>query len=130
MLFLQIFLFAAAVPLLARLKLPTLEPLLRPRKAAPPPQPKQIEKIITLTDTALRFGKPLIQVRCLTRGLTLYYFLQRVGFDVTLQFGATNYNGQFAGHCWLEKNGDLFSEPTDPRSVYVPVYCFPGHVEG
>ena len=123
-LFLQIFLFAAAVPVLGRLSLLRLESMLEPKHRSPCPGPARIQKIIDTVDLVLQFGKPLIGARCLTRGLTLYYFLRRSGFDVTLCFGIENFENRFYGHCWLVKDGAPFSEPGDPRSMYTSVYCF------
>jgi hypothetical protein len=123
-LFVRIFAFAAITPLLMRLNLPRLEPWLTPQ-TIPPADPIQIAKIIRFTDHALRMGRPLLQVKCLTRGVTLYYFLNRAGLEVSLCFGVEAGNDQFAAHCWLVKDGVPFSEPHDPRLVYTPLYTMP-----
>ena len=125
LLFLRLFFFAAAVPALMRLKLPRLETLLTPRQMPPAPEQARVQKIINYTDTVLRVGKPLVRSRCLTRGLTLYYFLKRAGLQVSLWFGVASVEGQLAGHCWLVKDGEPFSEPKDPRSLYNVIYTFP-----
>lgn len=124
-LFLRIFVFAALVPLLMRIKLPQLERYLHPAAFPSHPNGAQVEKIIRYTDKALRLGKPLLQVKCLTRGLTLYYFLRRAGVEVSLCFGAETFDERFAAHCWLIKDGEPFSEPQDPRRLYTPVYTLP-----
>lgn len=62
---------------------------------------------------------------CLTRGVTLCYFLRRAGHDVNLRFGMARLAGGFEGHCWLVK-GDLpFMEEPDPRPVYAPIVTVP-----
>jgi hypothetical protein len=123
-LFLRIFLFAAAVPALGRLSLLKLEQLLKPKHRSLSAEPAGIQKMIDYVDLVLRFGKPMIRSRCLTRGLTLYYFLRRAGLDVTLCFGLENFENRYHGHCWLVKDGVPFSEPKDPRSMYTSVHCF------
>lgn len=69
-LFSRIFLFAAAVPLLMRLELPRLRSLSRPRTSPLVTDPGKVQQIAGYLDAAIQFGKPLIQHRCLTRGLT------------------------------------------------------------
>ena len=107
-LFLRVVSFAAAVPLLMRLKLPVLHRLLERRIAAAAragPDLNRVGHILRCVQSALTIGAPLVRPGCLTRGLTLYYFLRRAGQDVTLCFGARCQNGQLAegaGHCWLK----------------------------
>src|ERR687893_539717 len=85
-LFLCIFVFAVAVPVLLRLKLPRLASLLEPKITPSPPEPDRIQQIASYVDAVLRVGRPLVRSGCLTRGLTLYYFCRRAGWDVTLCF--------------------------------------------
>ncbi len=125
-LFLRIFLFAAAVPALLRLKLSTLQSLLEPGQVPPAPEPSAVEKITKYVDEAIRIGRPFVRPGCLTRGVTLYYFLRRVGLDVQLCFGMGAPGGdEFAGHCWLVKDGEPFLERQDPRPVFVEMYRIP-----
>jgi Transglutaminase-like superfamily len=124
-LFLQIFLFASAAPLLLRVKLPTLLPFLAPRKPRRVPDTEQIEKIVQYVDTLLSAGRRFPRPGCLTRGLTLYYFLKRAGLDVQIFFGMGSMNGAFSGHCWLTKDGEPFLEKQDPRPFFTPMYRFP-----
>lgn len=121
-LFLRVFAFAVLVPFLLRLKLSRLGSLLEPRSIAP----GSVEQIAAYVEMAIHSGRPLVRGGCLTRGLTRYYFLRQAGIDVSLCFGVTQAG---AGHCWLEKDGDPFLEPGDPRTRFVLMYRIsrPGH---
>ena len=115
LLFSQIFLFAAAVPLLMRLQLPRLHSLLQPRTAPSVADPARVQQIPVYVDAAIQLGRPLIQHRCLTRGLTLYYFLSRAGLDVELYFGVSSKEDNYAGHCWLVRDDEPY--PGTPRPL-------------
>jgi hypothetical protein len=123
--FLGIFLFAVAVPVLLRLKLPRLASLLEPKRPPSPPARAEVHTIVRAVDAVLRVGKPLVRPGCLTRGVTLYYFLRRVGLEITLCFGLGHHGGAFVGHCWLVKDGEPFLEATDPRPLFTAVYRIP-----
>ena len=134
-LFWRIFFFAAAVPALLRLRLPTLEVLLEPKKTQQPGDrgTPRAEKIIDYVDAAVRVGHPLVRRSCLTRGLTAYHFLRQTGLDVSLAFGIGRIEGALTGHCWLVKDGEPYLEARDPRSRFMTVYAFrqgtvPGNV--
>lgn len=123
--------FAAAVPVLMRLKLPVLHRLLERRIATAVRAESDSHgpgEILRCVESALAVGRPLVRPGCLTRGLTLYYFLRRAGVDVTLRFGARCRNGelmQAAGHCWLEQRGEPFLERGNPYRYCVPIYTLP-----
>ena len=123
--------FAAAVPVLMRLKLPVLHRLLERRIATAvraESDSHEPGEILRCVESALAVGRPLVRPGCLTRGLTLYYFLRRAGVDVTLRFGARCRNGelmQAAGHCWLEQRGEPFLESGNPYRYCVPIYTLP-----
>ena len=119
--------FAAAVPLLLRLQLPRLRSLLRPRTAPPLADPARVRQIAGYVDAAIQAGRPLLQHNCLTRGLTLYYFLSRAGLPVELCFGVGSEADNYPGHCWLVRDGEPFLEPQDPHARYDPFYRFPAH---
>ena len=70
-----------------RQQLPQVEKWLVPATPQRAVDPAMVQKLIRYTDGALKMGKPLTQVRCLTRGVTLYYFLSRTGIDISLYFG-------------------------------------------
>jgi hypothetical protein len=124
-------LFALAVPLVARLKLSTWSRWLERRIEAAPLRDagrQPYETVLQCVDSALALGTPCVRSTCLVRGLTRYFFLRRAGLDLSLCFGATLKNGQLVpapGHCWLEKDGQPFLEPGDPRPNFLPIYRLP-----
>lgn len=129
-LFLQLFVFALFVPAFMRLGVRRLSALLsqtnRPAKElSAKTLPVDAKKMITLTDLAMEFGSPLIDKRCLTRGITLYYFLRRAGMPVELHFGVAPVGTALNGHCWLVQNEQPFAEPIDPRSRFAEVWSMP-----
>jgi transglutaminase superfamily protein len=124
-LLLQIGLFASLVPLLMRLRLATLEQLLRVRQPSGRAPSWSPEAIVEHFQLARRIGSPIVGSGCLTRGVTLYYFLRRAGVDVTLSFGVRQIGEEFIGHCWLVRGGIPFLEDEDPRSLYVPTVSIP-----
>lgn len=120
-----IFFFAASVPTLMRMRLSTVGYLLEPRRVPAAVDPARVQKLIAYIEYMLEFGSPILKRGCLTRGLTLYYFLRRMGLNVSLCFGIGKVNNAFAGHCWLMKDEQLFLESSDPRAVFVQTYSFP-----
>jgi hypothetical protein len=126
-LFLHSFGVALVTPLLLRLPLPRLEALIewtaggRSRRARGNP-----DAVAATVLEMLQAGRPLVRRGCLTRGLTLYYFLRRAGADVSLTFGMGPVDGGdgFDGHCWLVLDGEPYLEPRDPRRDYAPMYSF------
>jgi hypothetical protein len=125
----QIGAFAAAVPALMRLPLRRLAALVtRP----PDPRrrnPAEIERLDRVMALAPRIGRPLVRDGCLTRGITLYWFLRRAGLDVELRFGLDPDVGELTdladGHCWLTLNGEPYLEPRDPRLRFTELYRLP-----
>ena len=118
--------FAAGVPLLFRLKLPTLEAQLERRLQRIEPSTADARRIAAYVDRALQM--PFVRAVCLTRGLTLYYFLRRAGEEVALCFGVGEIDGAFRGHCWLERKGVPYLEHTDPRGTFRPIHTMSGSV--
>jgi hypothetical protein len=125
-LFLYLSAFAAAVPPLMRLPLPRVATLLtRPprRRRATDSEIEVLERLITL---APRVGRPVVKSGCLTRGVTLYWFLRRAGLDVELRFGLDPSEAEDTeGHCWLALDGEPFLERVDPRPRFVELYRLP-----
>lgn len=122
---LRVLLLAAAVPFLLRLlKLPELRFWLEPRRGPlpPPPTAGEVAAMIRRIDRLLASGRPLIRSGCLTRGVTLYYFLRRAGADVSLCFGMGELAGRFEGHCWLVRQGEPLAEPRDPRPLFAETW--------
>jgi hypothetical protein len=129
LLFLHSLCFAAFVPLLSRLPLPRLRALLEPAPGRPRATPDERGRIVASLQAMLRAGRPLVRTGCLTRGLTLYYFLRRAGVDVALCFGigrAADTKDGFDGHCWLVLDGEPFLEQRDPFPLYTEMYVFRG----
>ena len=120
----RILLFAAAVPLLLRLrKLPDLPAWLEPRRPTPsPPSAAEVHLLVRHIDALIAAGRPFVRSGCLVRGLTLYRFLRRAGAEVSLCFGAGEMNGRFAAHCWIVYHGEPLAEPRDPRPVFTETW--------
>ena len=135
-LFLRVVVFATAVPLLFRLKISALSRVLERRIGSartPKAGPASTDRIIQCVEIARSVGRPVVCPKCLTRAVTLYYFLRRAGMDLTLCFGAARKEGRLvevAGHCWLMKNGEPFLEAHDPRTNFVPIYWLPDSLPG
>jgi hypothetical protein len=121
---LRILLFAAAAPLLLRVRrLPDLPAWLEPRgRIFPPPDPETVHEAVRRIDRLLAAGRPLVRSGCLTRGLTLYWALRRMGADVSLRFGMGTMNGEMSGHCWIVYQGEPLAERRDPRPLFAETW--------
>ena len=120
--------FAAAVPAMMRLPLPRAAALLtrsthrhqRGLSAA------EIERLDRLVALAPRVARPFVRGGCLTRGVTLFWFLRQAGLDVELRFGLDPREAQGTdGHCWLSLDGEPFLEKRDPRPRFAELYRLP-----
>jgi hypothetical protein len=118
--------FAAAVPLVMRLPLPRWASLLtRPPRHRAVSQ-GDVERLDRLSALAPRVGRPLVRSGCLTRGVTLFWFLRRAGLDVELRFGVDAADSEDAdGHCWLALDGEPYLERVDPRPRFTELYRLP-----
>jgi Transglutaminase-like superfamily len=123
-LFVRVFLFAAAVPCLMRLKLTRLTAFLEPGTSPGTVDAEHLQRLTAYLGRAIARGSPVVRPGCLTLGLTRYYFFRRAGLDVSLHFGMGSIGEQreFVGHCWLVKDGSPYLEPQDPRTLYTEVY--------
>ncbi len=117
--------FSAAVPAMLRLGPAQLARYLDGWITRRPPISADAQTVAALVEAAMRAGAPAVRPGCLTRGVTLYYFLRRAGEPVTLEFGIGEVGGEAVGHCWLVKDGEPFLESRDPRPVFRAVYSFP-----
>ena len=129
-LFARVFLFAAVLPLLFRLKIPLVTRLLDVRvgRDGAAAAAEEHDFIIRCVEWALLAGRPLVRPNCLTRGVTRYFFLRRAGVDLSLCFGAAWRQGeliQAPGHCWLVKDGKPYLEMSDPLLCFMPIYSLP-----
>ncbi len=91
----------------------------RPMTAIP------IDDLAHRVDTTLRWVRLLLEGGCLVRGMTLYYFLRRMGCPVTLEFGVGDIEGHVEGHCWLVMDGRPILENGDPREVFRGIFSMP-----
>jgi len=126
LLLLRVSCVAALVPLAMRLPLPKSTALIRPRRprrrrAAPP---GYVERVVAAVDTARIAGYPVVRQGCLTRAVTLYWFLARAGLPVELRFGIAR-TGEADGHAWLALDGAAFLEKTDPEPAFTVTYRVP-----
>jgi hypothetical protein len=128
-LFAYLALFAAAVPLMMRLPLPRLERLVTRSPGPVRPSAARVDRIAGLLPIAIRAFHPLVRPGCLTRGVTLFWFLRRAGLDVELRFGVDPLQLEDAdGHCWLVLDGEPLLEQVDPRPRFAELYAFPSPV--
>ena len=116
---------AVAAPFLVRAGLPKLQRWIEPSRTPAPIDPLDCDGIedemARWVDSIIRRGQPLVRPGCLTRGVTLYYALRRAGDDVSLCFGVGSDQGEVAGHCWLDKDGQPLLERVDPLSKFTEV---------
>ena len=121
-LFVRLSAFAAVVPVLMRLPLPRLDALLsraprRPSASTVPPA-----RLAALVALSQQVGAPVIRSGCLTRGMTVWFFLRRRGLPVELCFGLARAGPD--GHCWVSLGGEPFLETVDPRGRFHEHYRF------
>jgi hypothetical protein len=118
--------FAASVPLLMRLPLPRVAALLTRSPRGRAARPADVERLDRLMALAPRVARPFVRTGCLTRGVTLFWFLRRAGLDVELRFGIDPADaGATDGHCWLSLDGEPFLEKVDPRPRFAEIYRLP-----
>ena len=122
----QVCLFAAFVPALLRLPLPRLAALLTRPPGRGAPKRGAVERLDRVMTLAPRIGHPFVRSGCLTRGVTLFWFLRRAGLDVDLRFGLDPAAEQAVdGHCWLTLHDEPYLEPRDPRGRFTELYRLP-----
>jgi hypothetical protein len=114
--------FAATVPVLARLPLPRLGRLLARPSRGPRPTAAAVERLARLVGLAQSAGRPLVRGGCLTRGITMLWFLRRRGLDVELCFGLDVAAATPDGHCWLVLDGAPILECVDPSTRFAEQY--------
>jgi hypothetical protein len=109
-----------------RLPLPRVAALLTRAPAPSQASPATIERLERLVALAPRVAHPFVRPGCLTRGVTLFWFLRRAGLDVELRFGLDAAQRADAdGHCWLTLDGEPFLEKADPRPRFAELYRLP-----
>ena len=122
-LFAQLMLFAACVPLLMRLPVQRVASVIvRPPRRRRDVSPDRIARLVSLAPVV---GRPLVKTGCLTRGVTLFWFLRDAGVDVELRFGVDPFSPDPDGHCWLTLDGEPYLEKVDPREHFAEVFRLP-----
>ena len=117
---------AVSVPVLMRLPLHRVCAIVAPAGPRRGRDAQDLSELASLILWLLRAGGPLVRRGCLTRGVTLYYFLSRAGADVELVFGVGMREDGADGHCWLVRQGEPFLEKEDPRPLFSELYRIPG----
>jgi hypothetical protein len=85
-----------------------------------------VQRLERMIELAPRVGSPFVRTGCLTRGVTLFWFLRRAGHEVELRFGLDVKGADTTdGHCWLALDDEPFLERVDPRPRFVELYRFP-----
>ena len=69
-------------------------------------------------ERALSVASRVQRQTCLTRGVSRFVVLRRAGLSVDLVFGLGPRDGDYAGHCWLELDGEPYLEREDPRRLF------------
>jgi hypothetical protein len=126
LLFVQLGAFAATVPTLMRAPLPRIAALITRPVRRRTPSAEEIDRLERLIALAPTVAHPLVKTGCLTRGVTLFWFLRRAGLDVELRFGLDPAEAEATdGHCWLTLAGEPFLEKQDPRPRFAELYRLP-----
>jgi hypothetical protein len=114
LLFAYLVAFAAAVPLLLRFPLPRMAALVTHPVRARGASEDEAARLWRLMELAVQFGYPLVRPGCLTRGVTLFWFMRRAGVDVELRFGLDPAVRELTeAHCWLARSGEPYGEKVD-----------------
>jgi len=108
-------------PLVMRLPARRIASLLAP--LGPPAPEVRADQILDAVERAFRFHP--VERTCLTRGVPLCYLLRRSGFDVALAFGVGPDAGDWAGHCWLVRDGRPYLERVDPAPHFAELLTIP-----
>lgn len=117
--------FAIVVPLLVRTDLRRTLSAITPHHAGDAPPTEDLRRITRCVDAGLSRTRRLWASDCLTRGLTLWYFLREAGADATVVFGIGAVKDRMEGHCWVELDGRAWAERRDPYETFVETWRFP-----
>jgi len=117
---------AVSVPVLMRLPLHRVCGIVAPARSRRRRDAQELSELASFILWLLPAGGPLVRQGCLTRGVTLYYFLSRAGADIELVFGVGMREDGADGHCWLVQHGQPFLEKQDPRPLFSELYRIPG----
>lgn len=126
LLFARVTAFAACVPVMVRLSLPRLAALLRAKGGEScEGAAEKAAQVTRCVDLAQDVASPVVHRGCLTRGVTLFWFLSRAGYPVELCFGIGRIGTEMAGHCWITIDGVAFCERADPEDRFSVLYRIP-----
>lgn len=87
--------------------------------------PRDENAAIARVERALSIAARIKRQTCLTRGVSRFVVLQRVGLPVELVFGLGPRDGGYTGHCWLELEREPYLERDDPRGVFPEILRVP-----
>lgn len=131
-LFIRISIFVTVLPPL--LKIFSLKNLMKHLSSdiTKEPDPKKAAKVLQLTNLLLNRNVFVYKNVCLKRSLTLYYFLSRMGQDVSIYYGVkkgeigNDSYSPLEGHCWIKLNGEIFNDgDMDAPATYQVTYSYP-----
>src|SRR5258706_4950809 len=95
----RILVYAAALPMLTRIKLTSWTRFAGGRHVERlGVRPEAEQKTIDYVEAVLIAFRPMVRPGCLVRGLTLYHFLRQAGVDVSLTFGVGRVGDSFTAH--------------------------------
>jgi hypothetical protein len=89
--------------------------------------PQDLETLSRQVDRWYSVLRPLFLAadqKCLIRGLLLYFYGKRMGYEVRLVFGGRKDGGDILWHCWIVDGTGARFELPGPLSEYVPVLEF------
>lgn len=111
----HVWLLAGVLPLLDKLPLKRLLPLLTPRRPWRLYQPLSPEEIVAAARRRLRRPLHMRRRSCLRLGLTTWYFLRLAGQPAEIHFGVfprqTPDQARMHGHCWVLLHGRCLTDP-------------------
>lgn len=130
--FLEMFAFAAVMPLL--MKLYSLERVLgiitpRAKGRRNHASHARTEILVQLGVLLLKRNRLFLKNSCLKRSMLLYYFLRKHGVEVCIHFGVKKLDGYLAGHSWLTQNGTLLADKERYGEAFTPIVSYPKQVE-
>ena len=115
---------AAAGSLLRVAGLPTVARVMGARVRVPGRLPDPV-RMARITDRVLAIDRGPLRPNCVLRSLVLYRYLPRDPGGITLRFGLRPGVRPADGHAWIERGGEPFAEPTDPRPTYDVTWSWP-----
>ena len=112
------------VVLQERLSMPALmQRFDTPPSEAPRPAETSPQRLATLATALLT----VLYRRdyCMKRSLLLFHYLRRWGHDVSIHFGVKKADGELSGHAWVQLDGRVFAEGSDPYATFTTTYAYP-----